>query len=148
MGVVIGIQSHFPKPSQWLTQAKIRTALALSLEAAGQTVKTLAQLKMMQNFDIQNQGGGSFFDSLEVVVNPAALTATIGDNHPGARLQEMGGDVFPVNAKMLHWVQDGQDVFAMHAHIPARPYLGPATDEAAPLIEAGIIRTLALAAGF
>jgi phage gpG-like protein len=29
-------------------------------------------------------------------------------------------DIYPVNAKALHWVSDGKDVFAMHVHQKAR----------------------------
>jgi phage gpG-like protein len=29
-------------------------------------------------------------------------------------------DIYPVNAKALHWISDGKDVFAMHVHQEAR----------------------------
>jgi phage gpG-like protein len=43
------------------------------------------------------------------------------------RIHQTGGsinlparDIYPVNAKALHWVSDGKDVFAMHVHQKAR----------------------------
>ena len=47
-----------------------------------------------------------------------------------ARIQELGGIIKPVTAKMLSWVSDtGERIFANAVHIPARPYLRPALDE-------------------
>jgi phage gpG-like protein len=43
------------------------------------------------------------------------------------RIHQTGGsinlparDIYPVNAKALHWISDGKDVFAMHVHQEAR----------------------------
>jgi phage gpG-like protein len=43
------------------------------------------------------------------------------------RIHQTGGsinlparDIYPVNAKALHWISDGKDVFAMHVHQKAR----------------------------
>jgi phage gpG-like protein len=51
-----------------------------------------------------------------------------------ARIQQLGGDIYPVRAKALHWggtpfgpLRKGQKrkpgVFAKHVHLPARPYM-------------------------
>jgi len=43
------------------------------------------------------------------------------------KIHQMGGsinlparDIYPINAKALHWISDGKDVFAMHVHQEAR----------------------------
>lgn len=47
-----------------------------------------------------------------------------------ARIQEFGGHIRPVKAKLLSWVDDtGERHFAKHVYIPPRPYLRPAFDE-------------------
>jgi hypothetical protein len=45
------------------------------------------------------------------------------------RIQELGGWIKPITAKVLHWVEDGIDIFAKAVYIPPRPYLRPAADE-------------------
>jgi len=45
------------------------------------------------------------------------------------RIQELGGVIKPVHAKMLSWVDDGVRIFAKMVHLPPRPYLRPAVDE-------------------
>jgi len=60
----------------------------------------------------------------------ARAEAEVGTNLEYARIQELGGTVRPVHARLLHWVgDDGDDVFARSVTIPARPYLRPAFDE-------------------
>lgn len=57
-----------------------------------------------------------------------AREVTVGTDIVYARIQEFGGVVTPKRAKMLHFVVDGQDVFAHSVTIPAHPYMRPAYD--------------------
>jgi phage gpG-like protein len=126
-------------------ELKVRAALVVALGLAAEDLKHAAQARMKSNFDITNTGPGSFFDSLQVEMDAPALTAVVGSEHPGSRLQELGGTIVPVQAQALHWVsKDGQDVFAQKATIPARPYLGPAVEDAEPAIRQRVVDALAL----
>lgn len=145
MTVTLRVTSIPTNLDRFPTESKIETAVLMALGLAGQTVKRLAQQKMTGLFNIRDTGTDSFYESMQVEVDPAALTATVGTAHPGARLQELGGTVVPVTAKALHWVNEqGESIFAQSVTIPARPYLGPATDEAVPLIYEEINRALQL----
>lgn len=69
-----------------------------------------------------------------------------GSNLVYARIQEEGGTIVPVHAKMLHWVDPdtGEDIFARKVEIPPRPYMRPAADETYMLVGAETARALAL----
>ena len=43
-----------------------------------------------------------------------------------ARIQELGGHIYPVRAKYLRWTEDGVVHFSKHVYLPARPYMAPA----------------------
>lgn len=46
-----------------------------------------------------------------------------------ARIQEAGGDIYPVRARYLRWTEDGVVHYSRHVHLPERPYMAPATRE-------------------
>ena len=54
----------------------------------------------------------------------------IGPTVVYGRIQELGGTIKPVRAKMLSWIDldTGKRIFAKKVYIPPRPYLRPAVD--------------------
>jgi phage gpG-like protein len=40
-----------------------------------------------------------------------------------ARIQQLGGDIYPVRAKALRWKDKSGVHFARHVRLPARPYM-------------------------
>ena len=66
----------------------------------------------------------------------------IGTDVVYAAIQEFGGVITPKKAKMLHWTEGGQSIFAHKVTIPAHPYLRPAMDENKDAIQAEITATL------
>lgn len=40
-----------------------------------------------------------------------------------ARIQQLGGDIRPVRAKVLRWTDKSGTHYARHVHLPARPYM-------------------------
>jgi len=40
-----------------------------------------------------------------------------------ARIQQLGGDIYPVRAKVLRWKEGKKYRYARHVHLPARPYI-------------------------
>ena len=50
-----------------------------------------------------------------------------------ASMNEYGGDVFPVNAKWLHfYLEDGREIFSQHVRIPERSYMRSSMKEMKP----------------
>ena len=58
-----------------------------------------------------------------VLTGPGRATGSVGPHTVYARIQQLGGDIYPVRAKALHWKQGGKDRFARHVRLPARPYM-------------------------
>jgi phage gpG-like protein len=60
---------------------------------------------------------------------PATLTgagkaaSSVAPHTVYARIQQLGGDIYPVRAKILHWKDKGGSHWAKHVHLPARPYM-------------------------
>jgi HK97 gp10 family phage protein len=65
-----------------------------------------------------------------------------------ARIQELGGHIRPIKAKLLSWIDPGtgERRFSKHVYIPPRPYLRPAFDEhkeeIVEVIQQGLINLL------
>jgi phage gpG-like protein len=75
---------------------------------------------------------GKLADSIAVHLNDDGMGATISTTEPYAALVEYGAAIpaiHPDKAKVLHWVEDGKDVFShsarAHENAP-RPFLNPA----------------------
>jgi hypothetical protein len=108
-------------------------ALAKALLAGGFVVETQAKINVNNTFSSKSTGGaglgGSIHTELVEQTSTSALVH-VGPSKVYGRIQELGGIIKPVFAKMLSWVNDsGERVFANMVHIPARPYLRPAIDE-------------------
>lgn len=95
---------------------------------------TLSTLEMRQlaNQELERQFKGNPIErfDLQVQIDELAMTGTVGTEFVGARAQELGAEIEPVTANVLHFTIDGQEIFARHVTLPARPYLGPAWDQA------------------
>jgi len=67
-----------------------------------------------------------------VLTNDAGAMAFVGPNTsiiPYAMIQELGGDIYPKNARYLHFFYKGKEYFSKHVHLPARPYIAPAFND-------------------
>ena len=69
-------------------------------------------------------------------------TTVFSEGTAYGRIQEYGGDVFPVNARSLVFSIDGRTIFAQHVHIPARSYLRSALAENKASINAALKRAV------
>lgn len=64
-----------------------------------------------------------------VRAEPATLAGTgravssVAPHAVYARIQQLGGDIYPVRAKVLRWKEGGRYRYAKHVHLPARPYI-------------------------
>jgi hypothetical protein len=87
---------------------------------------------------------GNLRRSIKVAVETAlgAAVAHIGTNLIYGPAQEYGATIVPKNAKLLHWVSDGQDIFAKSVTIPPHPYMRPAFDELWPAVPGIFARVL------
>jgi hypothetical protein len=70
-------------------------------------------------------------------------TASVAPHTVYARLQELGGHIYPVRARYLRWIEDGVTHFSKHVYIPGRPYMKIATEET---LADGSLRRAAVAA--
>lgn len=60
----------------------------------------------------------------KIIANYDADKAEVGSNLKYAAIHQFGGGVKAKNTKCLHFLLNGQDVFAKSVKIPANPYLG------------------------
>jgi len=65
---------------------------------------------------------GHLRDSLSWLAT--AQQVVVGSSSQIARVHQVGADIRAQNAKALHFVIGGRDVFVQSVHIPARPFLG------------------------
>ena len=107
-------------------------ALKSAVMAGGQTLENYAKINVEKTFSHKSTGGAGLGGSIQTVVSKATeheAEVDVGPTVIYGRIQELGGIVLPVTAKMLSWVEDGVRIFANKVQIPARPYLRPAVDE-------------------
>lgn len=68
------------------------------------------------------------------VTGPGRAGSSVAPHTVYARIQQLGGDIYPVRAKALRWkaktygplnkgAKRSNYVYAMHVHLPARPYM-------------------------
>jgi phage gpG-like protein len=50
-------------------------------------------------------------------------TSSVAPHTVYARIQQLGGDIYPVRAKALRWKDKGGVHYATHVRLPARPYM-------------------------
>lgn len=122
---------EFNKQLEDLKGAGRGDALKRAGMAGGQVIEAAAKV----NAEAQFRGSptGTLKESIHTEIVEASensVTVHIGSGLVYARIQEFGGWIKPVTAKVLSWINDkGERVFAKKAYIKARPYLRPARDE-------------------
>jgi len=117
--------------------AKVRGAvsgeqLKRAVLAGGHVIEAQAKINVEKTFSHKSTGGAGLGGSIQTVVSKATeheAEVDVGPTVIYGRIQELGGIVLPVTAKMLSWVEDGVRNFANKVQILARPYLRPAVDE-------------------
>lgn len=100
--------------------------------AGGFVIEANAKINVNKTFSSKATGGAGLGGSIQVVkskATPDIAEVDVGPTVIYGRIQELGGIVLPVYAKMLSWVDNGKRIFAKRVQIPARPYLRPAVDE-------------------
>ena len=106
-----------------------------ALEAGATVIQMYAQDNIRTKLNKHPTG----FLANSVTVKKEGKGVTVGPrNVVYAAIHEFGGTIVPLNAKMLHFMIDGKDVFAHAVRIPARPYLRPAVDAHIPEITQAI----------
>jgi hypothetical protein len=123
------IFNYFPKVIAGLKGETLEKALM----AGGQVVEGAAKVNVEKTFSSKSMGGAGLGGSIHTVVvsrGSNSCLVHVGPSVIYGRIQELGGVIKPVTAKMLSWVNaEGERIFANMVHIPARPYLRPALDE-------------------
>lgn len=105
-------------------------AMKRAVMAGGQVIEAYAKINTTHVFS--SRATQSLAGSIQTVITKERKTRTEAATGPTViygRIQELGGWIKPVTAKMLHWVEEGVDIFAKAVYIPPRPYLRPAADE-------------------
>lgn len=121
--------SEFRKGMKALRGAVRTEALGDAVEAGARVIEGNAKINANDVFSDKSTGALANSIVVEVTSSGNTANADIGPTVIYGRIQELGGVIKPVHAKLLHWVEDGLDIFARVVHIPARPYLRPAVDD-------------------
>jgi len=58
------------------------------------------------------------------LAGPGRAKSSVAPHTVYARIQQLGGDIYPVRAKVLRWKEGRKVRFATHVHLPERPYMG------------------------
>jgi phage gpG-like protein len=125
---VITLKDNFGPISKAVTGKQLTRAVL----AGGYVIEGQAKINVNQTFSAKSTGGAGLAGSIQTVLSKSSETSAWVDVGPTViygRIQELGGIVKPVFAKLLSWVDDGVRIFAKMVQIPARPYLRPAVDE-------------------
>jgi len=107
-------------------------ALMKAALAGGQVIEGNAKINVNNTFSAKSTGGAGLAGSIQTVKSKSTkerATVNVGPTVIYGRIQELGGIILPIYAKMLSWVDNGKRIFANRVQIPARPYLRPAVDE-------------------
>lgn len=110
-----------------------KDVLMKAANAGGIVIANHAKLNIQKTFSVKQSGGRGLQGS--IIVKEAKSTSSsawvdVGPTKIYGRIQELGGIIKPVFAKMLSWVgDDGKRIFANQVRIPPRPYMRPAMDE-------------------
>lgn len=96
------------------------------VNAGAMIINGETQVNINETFSDKNTGG--LKNSVSTVVSTNKPEAKVEVRKIYARIQEFGGTIKPVKAKMLHWEEDGKDIFAKSVTLPPRPYFRPAIE--------------------
>ena len=126
VGNVKVLTNHFPDVKKAISGA----GLSAAAQAGGHVIEGNAKVNAHSVFS--RKSVGNLAASIQVVLDKATASSaevSVGPTVIYGRIQELGGVIKPLYAKMLSWVDNGVRIFANLVHIPARPYLRPAVDE-------------------
>lgn len=116
-----------------INQSVRKDTLHKAAWAGAEVVRNYAKLNIRSTFSAKSKGVRGLAGSMNIRVaseSDKECTLDIGPSKVYGRIQELGGIIKPVYAKMLSWINDsGERVFARSVRIPPRPYLRPAMDE-------------------
>jgi phage gpG-like protein len=105
-------------------------------------IEAQAKINTTKVFSSKSTGGAGLGGSIKIELIQSGETSAevhVGPTVVYGPIQELGGTVKPLHAKMLSWVNEaGERIFANAVHLPARPYLRPAVDEHKSEIEDAI----------
>lgn len=104
----------------------------------------LIQVKAMANAPVGVEGNstnppGDLSRSIEVDGphgGDGLWEGKVGPTIVYGRQRELGGPIFPVNVRSLHFWTFGEEVFTRRVYQKPEPYLGPAEQEMIPAIRA------------
>lgn len=109
---------------QTAVRALLAGALPIQNAAKQKAPKLTGTLSRSIHSEESSEGGG-------------LASVMVGTDVVYAAIHEFGGVIVPKQAKLLHFVINGEDIFAKSVQIPARPYLRPAlAEQKAAAIEA------------
>lgn len=57
------------------------------------------------------------------LTGPGRATSSVAPHTVYARIQQLGGDIYPVRAKVLRWTEGKRVRYARHVYLPPRPYM-------------------------
>jgi phage gpG-like protein len=125
---VIVLEDNFKAVRKAVTGEGLKKAAL----AGGLVIEANAKINVEKTFSSKSTGGAGLAGSIQTVISKSTSTLAeveVGPTVIYGRIQELGGVILPVFAKLLSWVDDGKRIFAKRVQIPARPYLRPAMDE-------------------
>jgi phage gpG-like protein len=133
MSTVVGSVTIKDNRIKKLQGAMRKKGLEKAVMAGGQQLEAYAKINVNETFSSKATGGAGLAGSIQTVIETSsdqAAYAAVGPTVVYGRIQELGGEILPVHAKMLSWINDaGERIFAKRVVLPARPYLRPAYDE-------------------
>lgn len=111
-------------------EANVRSkALRNAVEAGARVVEGHAKVNIVNTFKKQT-GNLAASVRVDVTQNSDQARALIGPTAIYGRIQELGGTVKPLTARMLFWTDENGKSHAAHeVTLPARPYLKPAMED-------------------
>ena len=123
-----GMQMFQQKLNAMSAAARGRMAVDAVTEGAA-VVQFYAQLNARNVFSRNQRGQLRNSIIPEIHATDTGAEAEIGPRVIYGQIQELGGTIRPVKAKVLHFRIDGRDVYAKQVTLPPRPYLAPAVNE-------------------
>lgn len=133
---IIGLKELSAKLKR-LSAAARGEALKAAAEAGGRVIEEKAKVNIEKTFSEHSRGGLAGSMMVEVSGQDSKAEAKIGPRAIYGRIQEQGGVIYPVNAKMLSWIDPdtGKRAVAKRVKIDPHPYLRPALDENRDAVE-------------